>query len=108
MYEDITPHEEEDHFAAMIWNEHVPSVKEEEKEYPVIRRRSRSVGSRPLYKKQHDGSPPRINSKYVNIFFICSLYLIFLLSNFSVFLRNRPLKPKLKLSKTMRILINIS
>ncbi|EFX86820.1 hypothetical protein DAPPUDRAFT_312758 [Daphnia pulex] len=62
VYEDITPHEEEDHFAAMIWNEHVPSVKEEEKEYPVIRRRSRSVGSRPLYQKQHDGSPPRINS----------------------------------------------
>ena len=68
MYEDITPHEEEDHLAAIIWNEHVPSVKEEEKEYPVIRRRSRSVGSKPLYPRIKQESPPP-SSRYIH--FVC-------------------------------------
>lgn len=66
VYEDVTPHgDEDDDRATMLWNEQISSVQEEEKEYPVIRRRSRSVGSRPLFHRKQE-SPIAPNS--VNIF----------------------------------------
>ena len=59
---------------APIWDEQVPagveeqpSVKQEptkeEEQFPVIRRRSRSVGSRPLFPQNKPKSPPS-NTKY--------------------------------------------
>lgn len=66
VYEDITPHDEDDDRATMLWNEQVPSVQEEEKEYRVIRRRSRSVGSRPFLNHKPE-SPPASNSEKYGI-----------------------------------------
>lgn len=77
VYEDVTPHgDEDDDRATMLWNEQISSVQEEEKEYPVIRRRSRSVGSRPLFHRKQE-SPIAPNSvKYVILKCFTNCYIL--------------------------------
>ena len=52
------PTAEEEDAVAQDWTQEIAPVKEEEVEhFPVIRRRSRSVGSRPLFLRKPEPQP---------------------------------------------------